>query len=100
VVCTEQRDALQAHLASRGIETGIHYPVPLHRQLAWTRAYGATGSFPRAERLAGEVLSLPVFPDLTDAEVETVVDAVASFFRGAAVRPGRPLAADAVRVEQ
>jgi dTDP-4-amino-4,6-dideoxygalactose transaminase len=100
VVRTEQRDALQAHLASRGIETGIHYPVPLHRQLAWTRAYGATGSFPRAERLAHEVLSLPVFPDLTDAEVETVADAVASFFRGAALRPPRPPAADAVRVEQ
>lgn len=89
VVRTTQRDALQIHLKARGIETGIHYPVPLHRQAAWRRTYGAAGRFPRAERLAGEILSLPVFPDLTDAEVETVVEGVESFFRAAA-RGARP----------
>lgn len=92
VVRTDQRDALRAHLKSHGVETGIHYPVALHRQAAWARAYAAGGSFPRAERLAGEVLSLPVFPDLSDAEVETVVAAVESFFRAAA-QPRRRVAA-------
>ena len=84
VVRTEHRDALQVHLKSRGIDTGIHYPVPLHRQAAWGRTYGDAGSFPRAERLADRILSLPVFPDLTDAEVETVVGGVQSFFHSAA----------------
>ena len=79
VVRTPRRDALRSHLQAAGIETAIHYPTPLHRQAAWARAYGEAGNFPRAERLAGTILSLPVFPDLTDAEVERVVRAVESF---------------------
>jgi len=94
VVRTERRDELQAHLKSCGVETGIHYPVPLHRQPAWARAFGDGGHFPRAERLAAEILSLPVFPDLTDAEVERVVAGVESFF-GNAARPARAVAAAA-----
>ena len=81
VIRTPRRDALSAHLKQSDIETGIHYPIPLHRQPAWLRAYGETPSFPRAERLTSEILSLPVFPDLTDAEVERVADAVVAFFR-------------------
>jgi dTDP-4-amino-4,6-dideoxygalactose transaminase len=86
VVRSAVRDRLQTHLAERGIETGIHYPVPLHRQEAWTRYYGDTLRFPRAERLAEEVLSLPVFPDLTDAEVDEIVAAVGDFFRACRAR--------------
>jgi dTDP-4-amino-4,6-dideoxygalactose transaminase len=81
VIQAPQRDALAAHLKRAEIETGIHYPVPLHRQPAWLRAYGEGPALPRAERLANEILSLPVFPDLTDAEVERVGDAVVEFFR-------------------
>ncbi|HVO28137.1 MAG TPA: DegT/DnrJ/EryC1/StrS family aminotransferase [Candidatus Margulisiibacteriota bacterium] len=81
VVRSAQRDRLQAYLKAAGIETGIHYPVPLHRHPAWLRNYGESAPLPRAERLAREILSLPVFPDLTDAEVEQVADAVAGFFR-------------------
>ncbi|MFN8627909.1 MAG: DegT/DnrJ/EryC1/StrS family aminotransferase [Candidatus Binatia bacterium] len=81
VIRTSQRERLRAHLQGAGVETGIHYPVPLHRQPSWQRRYGASSSFPRAERLADEILSLPVFPDLTDAEVEHVVGAVTAFFR-------------------
>ena len=81
VIRTPRRDALSSYLKGAGIETGIHYPVPLHRQPAWLRAYGEMPALPRAERLAQEILSLPVFPDLTDAEVERVADAVVSFFR-------------------
>jgi len=80
VVRTAQRDRLQAHLKAAGVETGIHYPVPLHRQPAWLRRYGESPRLPRAEQLASEILSLPAFPDLTDAEVEGVADAVVSFF--------------------
>src|SRR5262249_42660710 len=83
VVRTPRRDRLQAYLKAAGIETGIHYPVPLHRQPAWLRRYGESPPLPRAERLAQEILSLPVFPDLSDAEVETVADAVMSFFSAA-----------------
>ncbi len=81
VVRTPQRDALASYLKGAGIETGIHYPVPLHRQPAWLLAYGEGPALPRAERLAQEILSLPVFPDLTDAEVERVADAVVAFCR-------------------
>jgi dTDP-4-amino-4,6-dideoxygalactose transaminase len=82
VIRTKRRDDLGAHLKQRGIETGIHYPVPLHRQPAWLRRYGEPPSLPRAEALAQEILSLPVFPDLTDAEVEQVADGVVAFCRG------------------
>ncbi len=83
VIRTEARDALQAHLRQRGIETGIHYPVPLHRQPAWTKAYETALSFPNAERLSRRILSLPVFPDLTDGEVEHIASSVAAFFADA-----------------
>ena len=81
VIRTAQRDRLQTYLKAAGIETGIHYPVPLHRHPAWLRSYGESPALPRAERLAQEILSLPVFPDLTDAEVEQVADGVVGFFR-------------------
>jgi len=80
VVRTPARDALRAHLVARGIETGVHYPVPIHRQPAWLRAYGETPPLPRAEQAAREMLSLPVHADLTDEEVERVADGVVQFF--------------------
>lgn len=80
VIRSTVRERLQTHLHKEGIETGIHYPVPLHRQPAWLRTYGEAPPYPRAERLAREILSLPVFPELTDGEVERVADAVVSFF--------------------
>ena len=80
VVRTPTRDALREHLAAADIETGVHYPTPIHRQPAWTRLYGDTPPLPRAEQASREMLSLPVHADLTDAEVERVADAVAGFF--------------------
>jgi dTDP-4-amino-4,6-dideoxygalactose transaminase len=58
----------------------MHYPTPIHRQAAWRVQYAEAPVLPRAERAAREILSLPVFPDLTDAEVERVADTVARFF--------------------
>ena len=80
VVRTPERDALRAHLAARDIETGVHYPVPIHRQPAWLTTYGESPALPRAEQAAREMLSLPVHADLTDAEVERVADATTGFF--------------------
>lgn len=80
VVRTAERGALQTHLKERGIGTGIHYPVPLHRQPAWQQAYGEHPALPCAEQRAQEILSLPVFPDLSDEEVAAVIEAVREFF--------------------
>jgi dTDP-3-amino-3,4,6-trideoxy-alpha-D-glucose transaminase len=77
---TPQRDALRAHLGTAGIDTGVHYPTPIHRQPAWLRTVGPAPSLPVAERDAHELLSLPVYPDLPDVEVERVADAVSRFF--------------------
>jgi len=70
------RDTLQKALAADGVSTGVHYPIPIHLQPAWSNLGYAAGSLPEAERAAGEVLSLPLYPEMTDAQVETVVGAV------------------------
>jgi dTDP-3-amino-3,4,6-trideoxy-alpha-D-glucose transaminase len=75
VVQIEQRDRLQAALQQRGVETAIHYPLPAHLQPVY-QGLAAPGSLPVTERLAGTVLSLPIYPELTDAEVEAVAAAV------------------------
>jgi dTDP-4-amino-4,6-dideoxygalactose transaminase len=81
VVRSPARDRLRDRLAAAGIETGVHYPVPLHHQPAWQRTFGPAPSLPRAEQTAREMLSLPVHADLTDAEVEHVAETVVRFFR-------------------
>jgi dTDP-4-amino-4,6-dideoxygalactose transaminase len=81
VMMTPKREALRAHLANHDVETGIHYPVPIHRQTAWLRTYGEAPCLPNAEQAAREMLSIPVHPDLSDEEVERVADAVTDFFR-------------------
>jgi dTDP-4-amino-4,6-dideoxygalactose transaminase len=80
VLRTARRDALARHLDASGIDTGIHYPQPIHRQRAWVERFGEHPALPRAEQAAREILSIPVHPDLTDAEVERVADAVMRFF--------------------
>jgi dTDP-4-amino-4,6-dideoxygalactose transaminase len=80
VLRTQRREALREHLGARNIDTGIHYPQPIHRQQAWRDAFGEPPNLPRAEQVAREILSLPVHADLTDAEVERVADAVRRFF--------------------
>ena len=70
------RDARRAELAARGIHTGVHYPIPVHLQPAFRDLGYQPGDFPVSEAVAAEVLSLPMFPELTDAEIETVVGAL------------------------
>lgn len=78
---TQHRDALQAWLQAQGIGTAIHYPVPVHLQPAYTFLGHKAGDFPVAEELARTSLSLPLFPGLTEAEQQRVVEAVKAFFR-------------------
>ena len=78
VVATPRRQELAAFLKERGVQTGIHYPVPTHRQPAV--AHLDPPSLPRTERLVNEILSLPMSANHTDAEIDAVVDAVRAFF--------------------
>ena len=80
VVRCAERDALQAHLRQAGIAAGIHYPVPVHLQPAYRSRLAA--SLPVTERLAAEVLSLPIYLELSDADVAAVIAAVRDFPRG------------------
>jgi dTDP-4-amino-4,6-dideoxygalactose transaminase len=76
VVRHPRRDALMAGLRERGIGTLIHYPIPLHLQPAFASLGGRSGDLPRAERATAEILSLPLYPELTDAQARAVVEAV------------------------
>lgn len=74
-----RRDELQAFLRERGIGTLVHYPVPIHLQPAYRGRLGDVGTLPETERAAREILSLPMFPELTEAEVHQVAEAVRAF---------------------
>lgn len=80
VIQVEERDALQAHLAQNGVSTGIHYPIPIHLQPAYAELSLHEGDFPVTEQAAKKILSLPMFPRMTAAEVTHTVDAIAAFF--------------------
>jgi len=79
VVRSAQRNELQTFLRERGIGTLVHYPVPIHLQPAYRGRLGDVSSLPETERAAREVLSLPLFPELTEAEVHQVAEAVRAF---------------------
>jgi len=76
VVCVPHREQVQAALAGCGVGTGIHYPIPLHLQKAYAGLGYQSGDFPVSEKVAAEILSLPMYPNLTRADQERVADAV------------------------
>jgi dTDP-4-amino-4,6-dideoxygalactose transaminase len=78
-VRSRERDALQNFLRIRGIETGIHYPIPVHLQKAYADLGYRQGDFPHSERAAAEVLSLPLYPELSKEAIAQVVEAIRSF---------------------
>ncbi len=70
------RDTLSQALAEQGIQTGIHYPIPCHLQPAYRNLGYSAGTFPASERLSEQILSLPMYPGLSDENIERVVDAI------------------------
>jgi dTDP-3-amino-3,4,6-trideoxy-alpha-D-glucose transaminase len=80
----DRRDALRVALEQRGVQTGVHYPRPVHLQPAYASLGLGPGALPVSERLAATELSLPMFPELADAEAEAVVAAVADACRSLA----------------
>ena len=81
VIRCARRDALQAYLSERQIETEIYYPMPLHLQECFSDLGYAAGQFPRAEAAAKEVLALPIYPELTEEQQGYVVDQVCGFYQ-------------------
>jgi len=79
VVRVQDREALQAHLAEAGIGTGIHYPIPLHLQKAYQHLGYKNGDFPVTERVAEEIVSLPMFPQLQQSQQMDVANKVLEF---------------------
>ena len=80
VVRTGGRDALAKHLSARGVQTGMHYPVPVHLHPAYASLGHGKGAFPEAEAAAGSILSLPIYPHITEGQVAYVVEQVAGYF--------------------
>jgi dTDP-4-amino-4,6-dideoxygalactose transaminase len=79
VIRTEDREGLMAHLGKAGIGTGIHYPIPLHRQRAYESLGYASGDFPVCEKIASEIVSLPMYPQLTVKQQLRVTDEIVGF---------------------
>jgi dTDP-4-amino-4,6-dideoxygalactose transaminase len=73
VVLLDERDRVRSSLDRAGVQTGLHYPVPLHLQRAYASLGHRCGDFPVSERVASQALSLPMFPHLTETQVDTVV---------------------------
>jgi len=80
VIRTKKRDALQTFLNEQEIQTGIHYPIPIHRQPAYQFLNLAPGSYPIAEKVADEILSLPMCPELTPEQITFVGNKIKEFF--------------------
>jgi dTDP-4-amino-4,6-dideoxygalactose transaminase len=81
VVRHPRRDGLKKHLEANGIGCAIHYPIPLHLQKAYASLGHKAGDFPVAEKAARECLSLPIYPELTDAQIQRVTEVIKDFFR-------------------
>jgi dTDP-4-amino-4,6-dideoxygalactose transaminase len=81
VIRARKRDELLNHFKSCEIEAGIHYPIPLHLQPVYRDLHYRRGDFPVAEEAASEILSLPIYPELTHAHIERVVEAMRDFYR-------------------
>lgn len=79
VIRSAHRDALAAHLNQRGIQTGIHYPIPCHLQEACKSYPTRSGSLEQTEKASKEILSIPVYPELTSTQLQYIADAIIDF---------------------
>jgi dTDP-4-amino-4,6-dideoxygalactose transaminase len=80
IIRTRKRDELQKYLSENGIGTGLHYPIPLHLQKAYTGLGYTEGDFPITEKVASEILSLPMFPQITTDQQQYVATHIKAFF--------------------
>ena len=89
VIRTARRDELRAFLTERGVDCLIHYPVPVHLQKAYASGCRVAGDLRQTEELAGQILSLPLFPGITEEQMAYVCETIRAFYggRGAGVRP-------------
>lgn len=85
VVRSAQRDALQTYLKIRGVGTAVHYPMPVHLQPAYREQVIVHGTLTESERAAREILSLPLYPELSDKAVNAVVDKILDFKQGSGI---------------
>ncbi len=85
VIRTKYRDSLKSHLEKNGIQCGIHYPIPVHLQPPYRNLGFTKGTCPNAEKWAQQVLSLPMYPNLSEEEIEYVVANVKAFYEQRAV---------------
>jgi dTDP-4-amino-4,6-dideoxygalactose transaminase len=92
VVRVRNREGLRSHLARAGIDTGIHYPIPLHLQKAYSSLGHKEEDFPVAEKAAAEILSLPMYPRLETAQQHKVVREILDFVSSIRLAPGSPSA--------
>jgi dTDP-4-amino-4,6-dideoxygalactose transaminase len=92
VIRVEEREAFMRSLAEAGIGAGIHYPVPLHLQQAYAHLGYRAGDFPIAEKVAPEIVSLPMFPQLKGEQQARVVASVSDFMLTAPLATAQPVA--------
>ena len=81
VIATKKRDELMKFLKEHGISCGIHYPIPLHLQPAYKNLGWKNGDFPVSENLAKEILSIPIYPELTNEQKNYIVEKIKEFFK-------------------
>ena len=79
VIRTLERNKLQERLKNKGIVTSIHYPVPIHLQPAYRDLGYKKGTFPISEKHAAEILSLPIYPELSEDQIEYICQAIRKF---------------------
>ena len=89
VVRTTDREGLMSHLKSKGIGTGIHYPVPLHFQKAYSSMSYVAGDFPVSEKIAEQIVSLPMFPQMTAEQQSRVVEEIIAYVQS--LSPSKPV---------
>ena len=75
-----RRDDLQTHLKAKGIGNSVYYPLPLHLQPCFEYLGYSEGAFPESEKAAKEVISLPIYPELTTGQLDEVIEAVREFY--------------------
>jgi len=81
VIRTPERDQLRAYLETKGVATGMHYPIPIHRQEAWPACGGTKVFLPVTEMVTAQILSLPMYPELTEPEVGYICDCIQGFMQ-------------------